>query len=191
MKRLAAMVLSTMLPLAAGAQDFPADRIVSAAIGDWDGDDRADLALIARPPDESDDDHGVYIYLNKPGNGRLTLVSAVPDKVWGSLALYGQQPEISALPNGSISIVSGNDSVGRNRWEQSLTVAYRNFDFVVAGYTYSAYDTLDPEFAAECDLNVLTGKGKAGDRAVAVTGAMIALRDWSDDIGRKACGIDE
>jgi hypothetical protein len=31
-------------------------------------------------------------------------------------------------------------AIGRSRWEQTLTIAYRNDQFVVAGYTYSYYD---------------------------------------------------
>jgi hypothetical protein len=32
-----------------------------------------------------------------------------------------------------------------NRWEQTLTIAYRNDQFVVAGYTTDYYDTIDTQ----------------------------------------------
>ena len=87
------------------------------------------------------------------------------------MVMAGRATSIEALPNGSILITSHNDSIGRDRWEQKLTIAYRNFDFVVAGYTYSSYDTLDLDNTINCDFNVLTGKGKLDDKPVAVAGA--------------------
>lgn len=37
-----------------------------------------------------------------------------------------------------MQIVSQNDAVGRDRWEKILTIAYRDHDFVVAGFTYAS-----------------------------------------------------
>jgi hypothetical protein len=53
-----------------------------------------------------------------------------------------------------------NESIGRDRWRQTLTVAWRDDTFVLAGFTYSWYDTLDPEKSGTCDVNLLTGKGE-------------------------------
>ncbi len=163
-------------------------RIVSAATGDWDKNETADLALIVRPAEGSDEDNGVYLYLTGE-NGALALKSAIPNKVWGQFEFSGQAPVIEAMPNGSLLITSHNDSIGRDRWEQKLTIAYRNFEFVVAGYTYSSYDTLDPDKTAHCDLNVLTGKGKANDKPFATKGELVLLKDWNDDRGQRACGF--
>ncbi|MGF6252980.1 hypothetical protein [Ensifer sp. LBL] len=188
---LARLILPSLLllPAVASAADAidPA-RIVSAATGDWDKDGSSDLALIVRPAEGSDEDNGVLLYLTGD-NGALALKSAIPNKVWGQFELVGQAPSIEALPSGSLLITSHNDAIGRDRWEQKLTVAYRNFDFVVAGYTYSSYDTLDPDNTAQCDLNVLTGKGKSNDKPVEAKGELILLKDWTDDRGQKACGL--
>ncbi|HXV30066.1 MAG TPA: hypothetical protein VD840_07025 [Sinorhizobium sp.] len=162
-------------------------RVVAAATGDWDGNGTSDLALLVQPGEGSDEDNAIYLYLNSEV-GRLTLKSIIPNKVWGQFQLYGQAPSISVLPNGSMQILSHNDAIGRDRWEQKLTVAYRNADFVVAGYTYSSYDTLDPDNTMQCDLNVLTGKGTANGKPIATPGATILLKDWSDAFGQKACG---
>ncbi len=163
------------------------ERIVSAATGDWDKDGNADLAMLVSPGADSDADNAVYIYINNDDTRALTLKTIAPNKIWGNLAMPGQVPSVTALPNGSILITSHNDSVGRDRWEQKLTVAYRNFDFVVAGYTYTSYDTLDSDNSSDCDINVLTGKGKSNGRAVSVTGKLIFLKDWNDDVGQTAC----
>ncbi len=176
----AALVFSIVLPTATMAADFPADRIIAMASGDWDKDGTADLAVIATPGDDSGDDNGLYIYLAKPDESRLTLALSLPNSIWGDLTMSGREPELAALANGSFTITTKNDSVGRDRWRQSLTIAYRNFDFIVAGYTYAAYDTLDPNAGAECDLNVLTGKGKTSGGTVSGQAQFALLKDWKD-----------
>lgn len=186
---LARLILPLLILLpttVSAAETIDPARIVSAASGDWNKDGSQDLALIVRPAQGSDEDNGIYLYLTGD-NGALALKSAIPNKVWGH-ELVGQAPSIEALPSGSLLITSQNDAIGRDRWEQKLTVAYRNFDFVVAGYTYSSYDTLDPDNTAQCDLNVLTGKGKSNDKPITAKGELILLKDWSDDRGQKACG---
>lgn len=188
MPRTAATLFFCLSALTAQAADMvDPSRIISAATGDWDKDGNADLALLAEPPEGSEDDHGIYIYLKGETN-RLQLKTFAPSKVWGSVTTYGQEPFIEALPNGSILITSHNDSIGRDRWEQKLTVAYRNFDFVVAGYTYTSYDTLDLDNTTECDFNVLTGKGKSNGKPVATKGEIVLLKDWLDDRGQAVCG---
>ena len=187
----AALVFSIVLPTATMAADFPADRIVAMASGDWNKDGTPDLAVIATPGDDSGDDNGLYVYLAKPEENRLTLALSLPNSIWGNLTMYGQEPEVAALANGSFTITTKNDSVGRDRWRQSLTVAYRNFDFIVAGYTYSSYDTLDPNGGSECDLNVLTGKGKTHRGLVAGKAQFVLLKDWKDGIARSICALDE
>ena len=186
------VVVTSLIGLSAGvthaAEAIDTDRIISAATGDWNKDGNADLALLVAAAEDSGEDHSVYIYLHDDEAGRLTLKTVAANKVWGNLGIAGQRPSLSALPNGSLLIASHNDSISRERWEQKLTVAYRNFDFVVAGYTYTSYDTLDPDNQSDCDFNVLTGKGTADDEPIAAKGEIVLLRDWSDDHGQTACG---
>jgi len=182
--------LSLYATVLQAADAIDPDRIIFAATGDWDKDGTSDLAMLVAPADDSgEDDNSVYIYLNDGDTDRLKLKTVVANKVWGDLTMAGRAPSITALANGSILITTHNDSVGRDRWEQKLTVAYRNFDFVVAGYTYTSYDTLDPDNTAECDFNVLTGKGKSSGKPVATKGEIVLLKDWSDDRGQTVCGI--
>lgn len=182
-------LLFSGLAVAAPAQDFPAERIFAAAMGDWNRDDSQDLVVIAQPAEGSDEDNGVYIYLADPSEARLKLTVAAPNKVWGNLTLFGQEPGVTALANGSIKLTSQNSAVGRDRWEQSLTIAYRNGQFVVAGYTYSSYDTLEPNNTSQCDLNVLTGKGTANGKPIAAKAEPVTFEAWNDEIGQKACGF--
>ncbi|MCV9965604.1 hypothetical protein OIU34_27380 [Pararhizobium sp. BT-229] len=189
--RMSLAVMTAFIGLCAttalAAEAIDPQRIVSAATGDWDKDGSLDLAMLVSAPEGSDEDHAVYIYLEDGDSAQLKLKTVAPNKVWGDWTMAGRAPFIAALPNGSILITSHNDSIGRDRWEQKLTVAYRNFDFVVAGYTYSSYDTLDLDNTSKCDFNVLTGKGKLNGNPVAVAGKMIFLKDWNDETGQKVC----
>lgn len=72
---------------------------------------------------------------------------------------FGQEPYLDLAQNGSVQLHSGNESVGRNRWTQTLTIAYRKYAYRVAGYTYSWYDTLDLDDFGSCDINLLNGRG--------------------------------
>lgn len=174
------------------ADTFPAGRILSGASGDWNKDGASDLAILVAP-DNEDDGIGIYLYLTESDRPLQKLVASAPDKIWGNTkldGLYGQDPEITALANGSIAVMSQNSGIGRNRWEQTLTLAYREGRFLVAGYTYSSYDTLDPDAGQACDYNVVTGKFKKGETAGSTAPKSVAIEDWTDEIGQTACGLD-
>lgn len=187
-------VMTTLLSLSAiaaqAADAIDPDRIIYAATGDWDKDGSSDLAMLVAPAEGSDEDNAVYIYLNDGRTDRLKLKTVVANKVWGDLIMAGRAPSITALENGSILVTTHNDSIGRDRWEQRLTIAYRNFDFAVAGYTYTSYDTLNPDDTTDCDFNVLTGKGMRNGKPIATNGELIFLKDWTDDRGQTVCGVE-
>jgi hypothetical protein len=186
-------VLTIALALASStamAEQIDPASIIRAATGDWNGDGESDLALLVAPP-EAGDDIGIYLYLQDKEHALLRLVATAPGKVWGNGRLdgmYGQDPSIEALPGGSIAVHSQNSGIGRNRWEQTLTIAYRNDQFVIAGYTHDYHDTIDLNDSGTCDYNVLTGKVTHDGKAAKVDGRTITVADWTDDVGNKACG---
>ena len=192
MKRLALALVATLAATTtAWADEIAPERIIAAATGDWNKDGNQDLALLVAPKDE-DENIGLYIYLRDKEHLLLKLAASAPDKVVGNSnieGMFGQDPAISALPSGSIAVHSENSGIGRDRWEQTLTIAYRNASFVVAGFTYSHYDTLDPDAGGSCDYNVLTGKVTNNGKDRKVDARTIAIVDWTDDAGTKACGI--
>ena len=190
-RRLSALLLAIGLPFAAGAADFPAERIVAAASGDWNKDGATDLAIVVTPEAGSADDNGLYVYLARPTENRLALALSLPNSVWGGMTFFGQEPELTALANGSFTLTTKNDAVGRDRWRQTLTIAYRNTDFIVAGFTYSSYDTLGADSdGRECDLNVLTGKGKSNRGPVAGKPLFAPLKEWNEAVARGICGLE-
>jgi hypothetical protein len=193
-------VAGLVLALGAGAalaDPIDTSNIVAAVTGDFNKDGTPDLALLVRGEDDMD----LRFFLRDKDGMYLKEAGVALNKVWGNAqpgGVVGQEPELKAMPNGSIQVITHNDAIGRDRWSQTLTIAYRNTDFIVAGFTYTYYDTLDPDSNGDCDLNVLTGKGianmpdgKGGTRKVAVstTPQFIAFKDWPDDGGMKVCGI--
>jgi hypothetical protein len=191
------LLCAAACPLAAEPLD-PAG-IMQAVAGDWNKDGLEDLALLTR----GSEDMNLLFFLRDKERNFLKPAGAAIGKVWGSLdpdGVYGQDPDIKAMPNGSLQVTTQNDSVGRDRWTQTLTIAYRNTDFIVAGFTYSYRDTLDLDASGDCDLNVLTGKGfankpdgKGGQIRLQISAApqFAPFKDWPDDGGMKECGIGE
>ncbi|MBB3290281.1 MULTISPECIES: hypothetical protein [unclassified Rhizobium] len=193
MKSLACALILLSLTTTARAEDAIAPgRIIDAAIGDWNKDGKPDLALLVAPSpdDQADNPIGIHIYLRDDEHSLLKLAASAPNKIWGSVepgGIVGQEPSISALPNGSIAIASQNDAIGRDRWTQTLTLAYRNNNFVVAGYTYDSRDTLEPDNSHSCDYNVLTGKVTKDGKALKADAKTVTIQNWQDDLGQKAC----
>lgn len=192
MKRFSLILLITLAAASnALAEDISPERIIGAAVGDWDKDGNSDLALLVAPKTD-DDTIGIYIYLRDKDHTLLKLAAVAPNKVSGNFStdsVVGQDPTVSAVPNGSIAVHSENSSVGRDRWEQTLTIAYRNSSFVVAGFTYSDHDTLDPKSGGSCDYNVLSGKISSKGKDSKVEAKTIKIADWDDTLAMTACGI--
>ena len=106
----------------------------------------------------------------------------------------GQQPELHLAVNGSVRLISMNESIGRNRWHQTLTIAYRQNAYRVAGFTYGWYDTLNLEDNGECDLNLLSGRGfltkNEVKRAVRTNYPAYPVTRWTDETPiPRACGL--
>ena len=62
--------------------------------------------------------------------------------------------------------------------------------FVVAGYTYSHYDTLDLGNELTCDYNVLTGKVIRNDRSLSVAPKFVTIEAWNEETDRRPCEVD-
>ena len=161
----------------------PAAAIAGAETVQVDGDIHRYRAILAETEEGAD----LYIYTDA-GEGWKQAVHA-RDIVWRG-GMYGQEPSMEAQEHGSLKIISENSAVGRDRWEQVLTIAYRGGEFRVAGFTYSYYDTLDPDANGQCDVNLLTGKGVLNGKAFKTTLEAMPAQNWTMDTRPPECAVD-
>jgi hypothetical protein len=184
--------IAILVATATSAADIDPGTIVDGATGDWNGDGKLDLAILVAPADaERKEQIGIYIYLRDADHELLRLSASAPSKIWGSTdanGVFGQEPTIKAAGKSSIAVHSQNSAIGRERWDLTLTLAYRNKQFVVAGYTHNHYDTLDPNAGGSCDYNALTGKLQKNGKDVKAAPRVITIEQWSDQTGQSICG---
>lgn len=153
-----------------------AQTVAGPVTSDLNGDGRAERFTLLHTGDGIAD-----LHVENTG-GRAVMAT---DIAW--IGGIGQQPELALAPNGSVLLHSMNEAIGRNRWHLTLTIAWRNGAYRVAGYTYDWYDTLNLEDRGRCDLNLLNGRGFVthGDgakRAIRTTMPALPVTEWKDDI---------
>jgi hypothetical protein len=159
------------------------DAVLSSVTLDLNDDAAFDRAVLVQGGAEAD----LYIYLSQPsGSDRRELALLKKDAAWAG-NMWATLPSLEVSPKGSLLLKSLNDSIGRNRWEQTLTIVYRDGKLVVAGITYKSRDTLDRSASLICDVNLLTGQGTRNGKKVTLPGKAVPLADWSDDSLPKAC----
>ncbi|MHA7772444.1 hypothetical protein [Roseibium sp. M-1] len=189
-RRLTALsVLATLSAATAFTGAIAEEALVSAAgiagaeTVQVDGDIYRYRAILAETEEGAD----LYIFTDA-GDGWKQAVHA-RDIVWRG-GMYGQEPSLEAQEHGSLKVLSENSAIGRNRWEQVLTIAYRGGEFRVAGYTYSYYDTLDPDANGLCDVNLLTGKGELNGKPIKTTLGALPAQSWTMDTRPPECAVD-
>ena len=179
----ACVALALLAPCVARAQTPNFANVLSAVTLPFNNDGAMDRAVLVNSEDGAD----LYLYMaddTTPSSPKLALVKK--SFVWSG-GMWGSLPSLATNGKGSLIVKSENMAVGRNKWEQSLTVARRNGEFVVIGVTYTAFDTLDPKAGGSCDINLATGKGTRNGKPASVAAGAIKVADWSEDKMPKAC----
>lgn len=117
------------------------------------GAERAILVAGENPDDSSAD---LVILASAPDSAAGQVIAIGRGLVWmGSMA--GQIPQLAVAPNGSLQLRAEQTGIGRSPWEEVLTLAERDGQIRVAGYTLHQWDRLTTA-TASCDWNLLTGK---------------------------------
>ena len=131
----------------------------------------ADLVILASSPDEA---AGQPIAIGR-------------NLVWmGSMA--GQIPSLTVSATGSLQLHAQQTGIGRSPWEEVLTLAERDGQIRVAGYTLHQWDRLTAA-SASCDWNLLTGRwvrdiefpDRAASHDSGTEPALRLLADWAAD----------
>lgn len=166
-----------------------AGDVIDALTADWNDDGSMDRAILVT--NKETDQADLYLYVGGEAANEFKLDIVRKDAVWVG-GMWGTLPSLELSKKGSLLIKSANEAIGRNRWNQTITVAYRNNNFVAAGFTYNDYDTLEPNAAGtQCDVNLLTGKGTLNGKAITVKDKAPLLKDWQMDGTLDACKVGE
>ncbi len=191
------------LPTATLAEPIETRKIITAVTGDFNGDGAVDLAMVV----ETEPGHpmDVHFFLRDKEHNYLKPVEIVHEQIQGEWNGYERagyensdtEPELTMLPNGSIKFYLPAMEIGSERTDMTLTIAWRNDAFIVAGFAYDHYDYLKENAESACAYNVLTGKGTSSEkqpdgstkhRNVSVEGQTIAFKDWNPGTTFSACG---
>lgn len=171
---------SVLLAVSAARAEPDYSRVVSSVTLSFEAGD-ADRAVLVENGDMGAD---LFVYRNLDG-ARGAATPAKPALIKKNIAwsggIWGALPSLETSAKGSLLIKSENTGVGRDRWDETITVVYRNKELVVAGLTRNAYDAVEPNGAHSCDLNFLTGKGKRDGRPIEVKTGLKKLADWDED----------
>ena len=165
----------------------PLSAVLSAVTLSLKGDGSRDrLVLVAGEPSEAD----LYVYLDLPDNpaeqARIKP-ALIKRNVAFSGPMFGQAPSLTVNAKGSLVLTSMNEAIGRDKWTEKVTIAWRKDLLAVVGITYQMHDGLDPKGGGSCDLNLLSGKGLRNGKPVAGPAAPIPLADWDNDNLPEAC----
>ena len=195
--------LILLLPASALAEPIETQKIITALTGDFNGDGAADLAMIVET--EPEDFMDMHFFLRDKKHNFLKPAGIVHEQIYGEWNDYDQphyegantRPELTALPNGSIKLSIPGIPMNGARTDQTLTIAWRNDAFIVAGFAYDYHDYMKDNVASDCDYNLLTGKGKSSKmqpdgtrlhRTVAVEGKVVPFATWDSGASVTDCG---
>jgi hypothetical protein len=174
----------------AGPQGPKPHEIISALTTDINGDATLDRILLSQG---EDGDATLWVYLGKdaPGGGLAFHPPIIAkDVVFGGTS-FGQWPSLAMNKQGtSLLVQSQNEAIGRGRWDQTLTITWRNNALVVAGLTYNWRDTLELDKSGSCDVNFLSGRAIRNGKPYAEKIAPLKLADFDPSQMPKACNSD-
>ena len=169
-----------------GAQASP-KQVLAEVSADLNGDGVADRAVLLHDADGDDVDLAIYLSTGGKTPSQPSLYKAAFG--WTG-AMAGSEPEISVNKAGSLVVVFQNDAIGRDRWRQQFTIAFRGGALVVAGYDYQARDTLQPGHGGSCGLNFLARRGARNGKPIKLSDKPTRLSDWTDKSAPAACTFE-
>ncbi|MEO0544719.1 MAG: hypothetical protein AAFY99_12970 [Pseudomonadota bacterium] len=160
--------------------------VSAAAMGRFTGGYGDDLAILIEPSAESDADYTLVILADAAGpGGSLGEIARFENAAWGGTGdIYGNRPSVAFTDAGSLQLRSGNDAIGRNRWQQTLTLVWRENTVILAGFTYFERDTLSENSEYGCDINLLTSVAEITNansvQRTVLDAVAIPFRQWLD-----------
>ena len=163
------------------------DTVVSVVTLDFDGDGDMDRAALVQGKEDDDADLFIYLAGSDPNDAGRRELALVKESVAWIGGMWGTLPILEASPKGSLLLRSQNDAIGRSRWSQTLTIIRRGGRFLVAGFTMTSRDTLEPNSSSSCDVNLLSGQAVRNGKKLTTTSKPIELKEWDENTWPKEC----
>ncbi len=160
----------------------PPAKVLSAVSGDWNKDGIPDRAVLVDDPDNTAADLLIYTGTSKG----LILATSAHDVVYAGV-MAGTQPSLQLAKSGALLVYSENSGVGTSHFDNTLTLAWRDNQFVVSGLTLHDNDTTNPDGGGACDINFLTGgiDRTAGPdfstKRIRIAPGPVAVSVWDND----------
>ncbi|MEM7068911.1 MAG: hypothetical protein AAF478_08505 [Pseudomonadota bacterium] len=185
MRTFAAAIPAIVVACSANAAEpaFPLDKVLSA-VSDYQ-DSTYYRAILVQGQEDAD----LYIF-TRPDYENFVLTVRAPNIAITGIG--GTDAYLKRNEAGNLQVISQNSAIGRHRWEQILTIVYRNEQFIVGGYTYSYYDTLEVDengevLTGECDVNLLTGKGIIDGEKFQTKLKAFPVKEWTFETAPNEC----
>lgn len=153
MKAITAAILLAQ-PAHAEAEAEVLPRLIAMTCADMLPETGCERFVLLESSDSGDTADLIVLFDHVSDRGDEVLITARNIAFNGSL--WGMAPRLEATSRGTILLHSEQSGIGRHPWFETLTLAYRNEDIVVAGYTFSSYDRITNDYHT-CDINLLTG----------------------------------
>jgi hypothetical protein len=158
-------------------------KLLSLTSSDWNDDSRPDRAMLVQ---NADDDAAADLLISLSARDGSPVLVRAPRIAWVG-GMWGQEPSLELAANGSLIVVSENETIGRERWRMALTLAYRGGAFVVGGFTWASRDSLEPDNASHCDINLFNGRGIRDDKPIASAMRALPVQEWDLDVFPEEC----
>lgn len=151
MKVLQVLAAGTLISIIACSSAMAGAKQLGAVYYDWDKDGKKDKAVLL----QNDSDADLYISTSQGKQFvAKAIVTSEPD--------IGDPAHLEISKTGGIIVEFSHMGIGRGKREGKVTIAYRNDNFVISGFTDNEWDSLDPNAATSCDVNFLSGLADVG-----------------------------
>lgn len=161
-----ALLLVPALSHANAVPDY--SNVLSAVTVDFNEDGQFDRAVLVS---DGADQSSLFLYIS----GKQALVKS--DAAWSGF-MWGTLASLEVSKSGRLLVKSGNDSIGRGRWSQTLEVNYVKGEFLVASVMFTYNDTLDANASGNCFADYETGDAHRNAKPVSFAKATVKLSDW-------------
>ena len=123
-------------------------NVISAVGPNWNGAGNFKAVLIR------EDSGSVALLIFRGPYDQHAVVYAPHIALTG--AYWGAIPWLEFDEGGRLLLHSENYSSGRNKWGKTLTIIERNNQFIVSEFSFSSYDSQNPDDQTDCNINLIT-----------------------------------